>query len=206
MKLPKFEFHYVDLAASLKKKKRGGLEELLIKLLNTSSAAILVICSSARNKTSWSFPAPTTTLCSWMLTFGKRFSVSELLIPQSLPKLGLVIVFPKAATTIQTFEFWVFIKFPPLFSSFHAITAGCRMGLLSCSVSATHIWGQRWEKWKIPVDLSVFMQVVQPLQHLLKDCGYTGFIQDTSLVFSFGHNVLYNIQNRAWRKELNTLV
>lgn len=41
------------------------------------------------------------------------------------------------------------------------------------------------------------MQVVQSLQHLLKDCGYTSFIQDTSLVLSFGHNVLDNIQNRA---------
>lgn len=41
------------------------------------------------------------------------------------------------------------------------------------------------------------MQVVQPLQNLLKDCGYTGFIQDTSFVFSFGHNVFYNVQNRA---------
>lgn len=46
------------------------------------------------------------------------------------------------------------------------------------------------------------MQVVQPLQHLLKDGGYTGFIQDTSFVFSFGHNVLYNIQNGAWRKRV----
>lgn len=47
------------------------------------------------------------------------------------------------------------------------------------------------------MDLSIFMQVVQPLQHLLKDGGYTGFIQDTGFVFSFGHNVLYNIQNGA---------
>jgi len=45
------------------------------------------------------------------------------------------------------------------------------------------------------VDLPVFMQVVQPLQHLLKDRGYTGLIQDTGLVFAFGHNVLYNVQN-----------
>lgn len=49
------------------------------------------------------------------------------------------------------------------------------------------------------------MQVVQPLQHLLKDRGYTGFIQDTGFVFSFGHNVLYNIQNRAQREELKSI-
>lgn len=106
----KLKLHDADLAASLTK---IIMEEQGLKGSLLNHPTFLMQCS-------WWFvtlqqrkPAEVLQLgqlpYSWMLTLGKRFSISELSIPQSLLKLGLIVVFPKAAGTIRYLnsELWL---------------------------------------------------------------------------------------------------
>lgn len=48
-----------------------------------------------------------------------------------------------------------------------------------------------------PVDLPIFVEVLQPLQDLLQDGGDAGLVQHPGLVFAAGNDMLDDVQNRA---------
>lgn len=49
-----------------------------------------------------------------------------------------------------------------------------------------------------PVDLPVFVEVLQPLQDLLQDGCDAGLVQHSSLVLAARNDMLDDVQNRAW--------
>lgn len=49
------------------------------------------------------------------------------------------------------------------------------------------------------MNLSIFVKVLQTLQHLLQDAGNAGLVQYPGLVLATGDDMLDDVQDRAWK-------
>ena len=68
---------------------------------------------------------------------------------------------------------------------------------LTCNVHRPVISQQDVSCFDVPVYLSVVVEVVQALQHLLQNCGYGGLIHHTILTRSGFHPTFDDVQHRT---------